>query len=160
MRRLLPLALVGCATTADLGLLQHAPGDGTGASLNGHWGIGAIEHRIVALELNVRGDLATSGNRVAIGGDLLGGLPLIGASRVLARAGLWHALASSTDERGVVPTFEVAGFIPLTVHPPDPDQPQHGSSTAGLVIGVREDLAAAAYTTVFVGITLFAVPGF
>lgn len=155
----LAAALTGCVTSADLGLLQHAPGEGTGGSLTGHWGMGAVEHRVIAAEVGVRGDMATSGDRFAVGANVLGGLP-IGAGKVLARAGIWHAVASNTAEHGVVATFELEGFVPLNDHPTDPKHPEYGSSSAGVVFGVREDLDAVTYTTAFVGLALLFSPGY
>lgn len=155
----LAAALTGCVTSADLGLLQHAPGEGTGGSLGGRWGMGAVQREVLAAEVGVRGDVATSGDRFAVGANVLGGLP-VGAGKVLARAGIWHAVASNTTEHGVVPTFELAGFAPLHDHPTDPRHPEYGSSSAGVVFGVREDLDAVTYTTVFVGLALFFVPGY
>ena len=159
VRSLLTVALVGCATSSELGLLQHAPGDGVGGSLTGHWDLGMMPDRIIAAGLDVRGDVATSGDRFAFGASVLGGLP-IGRYRLLARGGVWHAAFSNTSERTIVPTFELAGYVPWNDHPTDPRHPELGRSSAGLVVGVREDLDAAAYTTIFVGIALFMVPGY
>ncbi len=153
------VALTACATSTDLGLLQRGIGDGTGGSLAGHFGIGAVPDKILAASFDVRGDLATSGDRFAIGGSVLGGLP-VHAFKLLARAGVWHAVASTSVERSIVPTFELAGYVPLNDHPTDPKHPEWGTSTAGVVIGVREDLDLTAYTTVFVGLALFLVPGY
>jgi hypothetical protein len=156
---LLAIALVGCATSAELGLLQHAPGDGTGGSLTGHWGTGLVGDHIVAVAVDVRGDIAASGDRFAVGASVLGGLP-IGRYQVLARGGLWRAAFSNTAERAVVPTLELAGYVPWNDSPTVPKHPEFGWSSAGVVFGVREDLDAAAYTTIFVGIALFTFPGY
>lgn len=155
---LLALAGAGCATSTELGLLQRAPARGTGGSLTGHFGLGAVEDEVLAVSLDLRGDVATSGNRFALGASVLGGLP-IGAWKLLARAGLWRAVTSSVAERAVVPSFEVAGFAPL-VRSFDPQHPMRGSSASGIVFGIREDLDEVAYTTVFVGLALFINPGY
>ncbi len=156
----LGVLFAGCATSMDLGLLQHAPGDGTGGSLTGHMGFGGGVDKLVAVQLDLRGDVAESGSRFAVGGSVLGGLPIVDRYRVLARAGVWHSAYTSTTDRSLVPTFEVAGFIPLNDHPTTPKHPEYGRSEAGLVIGVREDLDTAAYTTVFVGLAVFLLPGY
>lgn len=158
-RSVIAFALVGCATSADLGLLQHAPGSGTGGSLTGHWDTGLVGDDVVAVGVDVRGDIAASGDRFAVGANVLGGLP-IGRYKVLARAGLWRAAFSNTAERAVVPTFELAGYVPWSGPPTDPKHPERGWSSAGVVFGVREDLDAAAYTTIFVGVALFTFPGY
>jgi hypothetical protein len=158
---LLAAGLVGCATSTDLGLLQRSSGGGMGGSLTGHWGFGAVEREVLTVGVDVRGDLADSGNRIAVGGSVLGGLP-VGPIRALARAGIWRAATSNTSERGVVPTFEVAGFIPLRADHPTAERRKvgTGSASSGLIVGVREDLDTAAYTTIFVGVALFMVPGY
>ena len=153
------LFVTGCATSANLGALQHAPGDGTGASLNGHWGFGAVPDKILTLDFDARGDVAERGSRFALGGSVQAGLPIVGQYKLLARAGIWHALASNTEERSVVPTFELAGFIPLRTSF-DPAKPIYGGVTSGIVVGVREDLDVFSYTTVFVGLALYMVPGY
>ena len=147
-----------CATSTELGLLQHAPGEGTGGSLTGHFGLGAVQHEVLAVSLDLRGDVATSGNRFAAGASVLGGVP-IGPGKLLARAGIWRAVTSSVAERAAVPSFELAGFVPL-VHRDEPEHSMYGYSSAGIVFGVREDLDEVAYTTVFVGLALFFVPGY
>jgi hypothetical protein len=155
----LAISAPGCVTTTDLGLLQRAPADGTGASLVGHWGVGAIDRTVVAGGVDVRGDVASGGSRIAVGGSLLGGLAL-GPAKVLARAGAWHAPFSTTRERSVVPTFELAGYVPINHHPTDPRHPERGMSSSGVIFGVREDLDVTAYTTIFLGVALFMVPGY
>ena len=54
----LALVIVGCAsacaTSTELGLLQHSPGEGTGGSLTGHFGLGAVEHEVLAVSLYLR----------------------------------------------------------------------------------------------------------
>lgn len=163
-RRASRLALViacgacACATSTELGLLQHAPGDGTGGSLTGHFGLGAVQREVLAVSLDLRGDVATSGNRFAAGASVLGGVP-IGPGELLARVGIWRAVTSSVVERAAVPTFELAGFVPL-VHRDEPKHSMYGYSSAGLVFGVREDLDEVAYTTLFVGLALFFMPGY
>lgn len=149
----------GCASSIDLGLLQKAPADGTGGSMTGHMGIGAVEDKVVVVQADMRGDVAASGHRFALGGSVLGGLP-IGRLKLLGRVGLWHAIASTADENTIVPTFEIAGYAPLNDHPRDAKQPQFGASSAGVMFGVREDLDDSAYTTVFIGLALFFVPGY
>ena len=157
LRTLTCLLLTGCAAGADLGVLQQGLGQGGGASVTSHLGFGAVPDRIVVVELDARADVATSGNRVALGASVLGGLPL-GPLHVLARAGVWRAVTSNTEERGAVPTFELMGFVPLRKHGAPGDL--RGQSAAGIVFGVREDLDVDAYTTVFVGVRMFMVPGY
>ena len=89
---------------------------------------------------------------------MLGGLP-IGRYRALARAGIWHASLSNTAENSVVPTVELGAFIPLRGEPVD-DGNKFGWSASGLVVGVREDFDVAAYTTIFVALQLWLVPGY
>ena len=149
-----------CATSTEIGLLQHSPGDGTGASMTGHMGFGGGSDKLLAVQLDLRGDVAESGNRFAYGASVLGGLPIIDRYRVLARAGIWHAAFTSTTDRSVVPSFELAGFLPTNEHPIDPKHPERGSSEAGVVVGIREDLDNVAYTTLFVGVALFFLPGY
>jgi hypothetical protein len=153
------LVAAGCATSTELGYVQRTAGGGGGGSLTGHVGFGEVASKVLTVNLDVRGDVAGGGSRVALGGSVLGGLP-VGPIRLLGRAGIWRAVTSNTTERAVVPTFEVAGFIPLNDHPVDPKHPEYGSSSAGVVVGVREDLDDAAYTTAFVGVQLFMVPGY
>jgi hypothetical protein len=152
-------AAAGCALTSDLGVLQRAPAEGMGGSLVGHWGIGAVDRNVVAGGVDVRGDVAAGGSRFAVGASMLGGLA-IGSEKVLARAGVWHAPVSTTSERTLVPTFELAGYVPIHDHPTDPKHPEWGTSSAGVVFGVREDLDSVAYTTIFVGLALFILPGY
>ena len=151
------LLITGCAAGADLGVLQQGLGQGGGGSLTAHLGMGVVPERILVVELDARADVAASGDRIAVGASVLGGLPL-GPVTALARAGVWHAVASNTDERGAVPTFELAGFVPLRKHGTRGDM--RGQGAAGIVFGVREDLDAVAYTTVFVGVRMFLVPGY
>lgn len=159
--RVLALALVaGCAMSTDLGLLQHAPGEGTGGSIDGHIGVGLVPDQILVASVDLRGDVATSGDRFAVGGSVLGGLP-IGRFKALGRIGVWHSAFTTTDDRSLVPSFELAGFIPLTTDQTrDPKHPERGAGDAGLVVGVREDLDQRAYTTIFVGLSLFLMPGY
>lgn len=156
MKLALLAALSGCAMGADAGLLQRGVAEGPGGSFVAHLGVGAVPDKILALQLDTRVDLATSGSRLAPGASLLGGLPVLGG-RVLARAGFWSGVISSRDERSLTPSFELAGYVPLRE---DPGSPRFtGPTSQGIVFGVREDLDYAAYTTVFVGIALFMIPG-
>jgi hypothetical protein len=156
---LFAVALAGCAASADLGVIQRGPLEGAGASATTHLGLGAVLDKIVALSFDLRGDIASSNSRLALGTSALGGVPIGERFHLLGRAGIWHALTSSTEERGVVPTFELAGFITTDAHA-EPDHPEHGVSYGGVVFGVREDLDVAAYTTLFVGYALMFIPGY
>lgn len=166
MRWLALVALSGCATTTNLGLLQRDPGDPVGATIAGSMGLGLVPRDILTLNADVRGDLAArehapgleTGSRFAVGASALGGIP-IGRYEALARVGFWHSVASAIDDRSIVPTFELAGFIPFN-NWDDPKHPEHGAGSSGFVIGVREDLDHTAYTTLFVGLSLFLVPGY
>lgn len=149
--------LCGCALNANVGVLQRGLGTGAGGSLDGHAGIGLVTREIVALEVNTRLDIAAGGSRLAFGTSILGGVP-IGRFRVLARAGLWGAPVSSTEERTVTPSFELAGYVPLRVQPED-KRYRSGPATYGVTFGVREDFDRERYTTLFVGLALFMVPG-
>jgi hypothetical protein len=144
--------------SSDLGMIQRRPGEGMGGSLTAHIGGGLVPTRILVANVDLRGDVAAGGSRFAIGGSLQGGLP-IGSSRILARAGVWHAVASTSLERTVVPSFELAGFVALRDHS-NPAEPKYGSDTAGIVFGIREDLDEVAYTTLFVGLALYFAPGY
>ncbi len=144
-------ALAGCALDADLGLLQRGLADGAGGSLTAHGGVGQVPDKILALQIDTRVDVAESGSRFAAGASVLGGLPVLGG-KVLARAGVWRAIASSVPERVVVPTFELAGYVPLR-------EPGDHTATAGLMFGVRDDIDLANYVTVFVGLAVFVMPG-
>jgi hypothetical protein len=158
VRVLVLLALGACAASADLGVLQRGLGDGAGGSLNGHLGIGAVQRDIVVVDMSTRIDVTQDGSRLAFGGSVLGGLP-IGAFRLLGRAGVWHAPWSSASERTAVPTFELAAYVPLHETPSESDI-KYGWNANGVVIGVREDLDVAAYTTIFVAYQLFLIPGY
>ncbi|MGE5184998.1 MAG: hypothetical protein ACM31C_23175 [Acidobacteriota bacterium] len=148
--------LTGCAMGTDAGVLQRGVAEGAGGSLAAHLGAGLVPDEILALQLDVRVDVAASGSRFAPGASLLGGLPVLGG-RVLARAGIWNGVLSSRAERAVTPSFELAGYIPLRE---DPGSKRFtGPASNGIVFGVREDLDYAAYTTIFVGVALFIVPG-
>lgn len=152
------IGATGCAMNADLGVLQRRVADGTGGSLTGHLGVGMVPRNIVAVQIDSRLDVAASGSRFGVGASVLGGLP-IGPVRALGRAGLWAAAVSSSPERTAVPTFELAVFVPLYEEPEDPKH-RFGPLARGVVVGVREDLDVAAYTTIFVGVALFIVPGY
>jgi hypothetical protein len=158
VRALLLVAIAGCATSADLGVIQSGIGDGMGGSLSGHAGFGGMNRKALAVDISARADIAENNSRLAFGGSVLGGLP-IGSFRVLGRIGLWRAATSSTSERAVVPTFELAGYIPLREDPIVPGD-KHGWFANGVIIGVREDLDVAAYTTIFVGFQAFLIPGY
>ncbi|MEO6777065.1 MAG: hypothetical protein ABI467_29305 [Kofleriaceae bacterium] len=159
MRVVVVATIAGCATSIDAGLMQHAPGDGTAASINGHMAIGPVPDHILVAGFDLRGDLGASGDRFALGASVLGGVP-IGRYKALARAGVWHSAFTTTDDRSIVPSFELAGYVPLDDHPTDPEHPEYGTSSDGIVIGVREDLDQRAFTTIFVGLALFFVPGY
>ncbi len=150
--------MTGCAVGTDLGVIQRRPGEGMGGSLTAHVGMGALPKRILVANVDLRGDVADGGSRFAVGASMQGGLP-IGSSRILARVGLWHAAASTAAERTVIPSFELAGYVALRDHS-NPAEPKYGSSTAGVVFGIREDLDVVAYTTVFVGLALYLMPGY
>ena len=156
--RALVLALAACATSTELGVIQRDVGHDLGGSLGGHFGIGGVGGNTFVVESSVRGDIAQNNSRFAIGADALGGLQL-GRYRALARAGIWHALASSTSENGVVPTVELGAYIPLRGEPVD-DHSKYGWSSSGIVVGVREDFDNVAYTTIFVGLQLWLIPGY
>jgi hypothetical protein len=157
--RLLILMLASCAASADLGVIQRGPLEGAGASATTHLGMGGVLDKIAVLSLDLRGDIASSNSRFAVGTSALGGLPFGDRFHLLGRAGIWRAVTSSTDERGVVPTFELAGLIQTEMHT-ERDHPEHGASSGGVVFGVREDLDVAAYTTLFVGYAFMFVPGY
>lgn len=159
IRSLIWLAVTGCAASADLGVIQRGPLEGAGASATTHLGMGAVLDKIVVLSLDLRGDVASSNSRFAVGASALGGLPIGDLFHLLGRAGIWRAVTSSTEERGAVPTFELAGFIQTDAHA-ERDHPEHGTSYGGVMFGVREDLDVAAYTTLFVGYALMFVPGY
>ena len=156
--RALVLALAACATSTELGVIQHPVGDRMGGSLGGHMGIGAVGANTLVVDASVRGDIGDHNSRFAVGTSVLGGLQL-GRYRALARAGIWHAVASSTSENSVVPTFELGAFIPLRGEPVD-DGSKFGWSASGIVVGVREDVDVVAYTTIFVALQLWLIPGY
>jgi hypothetical protein len=147
--------LGGCAASTDLGVIE---GHGTGGSLGGHIGVGSVQRDIVVADVSLRGDVGTNGARFAYGASVLGGLP-IGDYHLLARAGVWNAPASTRTESTLVPTFELLGYIPLRADPIDPPS-KYGWGSSGVIFGVREDLDVVAYTTVFVGVQLFLIPGY
>lgn len=150
-------ALAGCALNADLGVIQRGPARGTGVSGTAHAGIGAVPDKILALDVDTRIDVAPGGSRLAFGASVLGGLPVFGGG-ILARVGFWKAAVSSSRERVVVPTFELAGFVPLVEHG-DGGPHRTGASAYGVMFGLRDDLDVDNYVTVFVGLALFMVPG-
>lgn len=147
-------------TQTDVGLIQHPALEHAGGSMNMHLGLGGGLDKVVALSFDMRGDIAASNSRFAIGTTALGGLPIGEQFKVLGRAGIWHALVSSTDDRGVVPTFELMGFYRTDDKPVDPQHPEHGASYGGVVFGIREDVDLVAYTTLFVGYAFLFVPGY
>jgi hypothetical protein len=151
------VAATGCAMSADLGVIQHAPGDRTGGSGTAHLGMGGAGKYVAALSLDTRVDVAEGGSRWAAGATLLGGVP-IGRANLLARAGVWRAIVSGTPERAAVPTFELGAYIPL--REVIPDKPEHGTSTQGVIFGVRDDVDTLNYVTVFVGVAMFIIPGY
>ncbi len=153
---LLP-AMSGCAMSATAGAISHDFTDHGGASIDAHAGLGLVGDQILAADVDLRGDIASDNSRFAVGGSVLGGLS-IGGGRLLGRVGLWRAIGSSTSERAVVPTFELAGYVPF--HQTEDTQSKYGWSSIGMVFGIREDLDELAYTTLFVGMQLFVLPGY
>ena len=159
MRALAVIAVAGCATSTDLGVIQRNFGHDLGGSVDGHMGIGAIVRDVVVVDVSLRGDIADANSRFAYGAGVLGGLPIGAKFRALARIGVWNAPFSSAPERTLTPTFEVMGYIPMETAPRDPGS-KYGWSESGVIFGVREDLDVSAYTTVFVGLQLFLIPGY
>jgi hypothetical protein len=161
--RRLPLlcALAGCALDADLGAIQRPTLQDVGASANAHAGFGGIGPKLaLALTLDTRVDVAGDGSRWAGGASFLGGLP-IGPATVFARAGVWRAIVSSAPEAAAVPTFALGAYVPLhEVRPKRPEDAKYGSSSQGLIVGVRDDIDTNNYLTVFVGLALFVSPGY
>jgi hypothetical protein len=157
MRRAVLLVLTGCALNAELGAVQHAPLDHAGGSLAGHLGIGGAGDRLFAVQLDARVDVAEHASRFIGGGSVAGGVSL-GPAILYGRAGIWHAVVSSAPEDSAVPSFELAGYVPLETH--RDDNPQHGSFAQGVTFGVRDDLDTLNAVTVFVGVALFMMPGY
>src|SRR3954463_4178543 len=62
---------VGCAASADLGVIQRGPLEGAGASATTHLGMGAVLDKIVVVSLDLRGDVASSSSRFAVGASAL-----------------------------------------------------------------------------------------
>jgi len=162
---LLPVlcALAGCALDADLGVIQRPTLNDVGASANAHVGLGGIGPKFaLALTVDTRVDVAGDGSRWAGGASFLGGLPLpFGGATVFARAGVWRAIVSSAPEGAVVPTFALGTYVPLhEVRPKRPEDAKYGSSSQGVIVGVRDDIDTNNYLTVFVGLALFISPGY
>jgi hypothetical protein len=78
---------------------------------------------------------------------------------MLARVAVWHASLTTASENTLVPSFELAAFIPLDVTP-ETANPNYGWHASGVIFGIREDLDASAYTTIFVGEQIFLSPGY
>ncbi|MFT3696402.1 MAG: hypothetical protein QM831_24895 [Kofleriaceae bacterium] len=166
MRSLAFVVMAGCAYTADLGVLQRNPGDVTGGTIKMSTGVGLVPRDIVALNVDFRGDISSSehasgqeaGSRFAVGMSALGGVP-VGPGKILGRVGFWHSGFSQIDDRTIVPTFELMGYAPLADNYSQ-KHPEYGASSAGVIFGVREDLDHTAYTTFFVGLAMFLLPGY
>jgi len=156
------LLCAGCALGADGGLLTQPTGQPRGGSVTGHAAIGgggmSTSDYLVAVGIDTRVDVASGGSRWTGGASALGGVKLLGTF-VTARIGVWRAITSSTTEASAVPSFELGAYVPLEEHF-DPKYPEHGASSDGVVIGVREDLDHESYFTVFVGYALFIAPGY
>jgi hypothetical protein len=150
--------LSGCAASANIGAIQHPLAHDLGGAVDTHLGLGRVIDPNIDLDVNLRGDVGDRNSRLAIGGSVFAGKVIANGYRVLARAGIWRAVVSSVGERAVVPTFELAAYIPLR-ETPDPGS-KYGWNAAGVVVGVREDLDLVAYTTLFVGYQLMFVPGY
>ena len=153
----LAFAASGCAMASDLGYISRDAVHDPGGSLNLRGGIGVVNRYTAVIDAEVRTDVAIDNTRLAFGTGLDGGVP-VGNGRLLARVGIWGAVASSTREDSIVPTFELAGYIPD--HESPDSGGQYGWQSGGIVFGVREDLDAVAYTTVFVGYQLYLIPGY
>jgi len=160
VRSLLVLcALAGCALDADLGAIQRPTLKDVGASANAHAGLGGIGPKFaLALTLDTRVDVAGDGSRWAGGASFFGGLP-VGPAMVFARAGVWRAIVSSAPEAAAVPSFALGAYVQLHEVRPEPGRPT-GSSSQGLIVGVRDDIDTNNYLTVFVGLALFVSPGY
>ena len=153
----LAVATSGCALTTSAGMISHDVIHDPGGSLDLRGGIGVVNRYTAVIDVEARTDVAIDNTRLAFGTGLDGGVP-VGTGRLLARVGIWGAVASSTREDSVVPTFELAGYIPD--HETADSTSQYGWQSGGIVFGVREDLDAVPYTTVFVGYQLYLVPGY
>ena len=164
----LQLALVGalcsCVASADLGAIQQPTLTPRGASATGHVAIGgggvSTSPWILGLGLDTRVDAASGGNsRWAAGASALGGVKIVPSFFLTGRIGIWKAIVSSAPEATVVPSFELGGYFPLA-EKYDPKHPQHGASSTGIMVGLREDLDERRYFTVFVGYAVFLLPGY
>jgi hypothetical protein len=148
--------------SVDGGVLTHPEGRPKGASANAHIGFGGggtpNATKLLALSIDTRVDVASGGSRWAAGGSVLGGIRVPGAF-LEARVGVWRAIVSGADEAKAVPSFELGAYIPLNDRF-DPKQPMHGESSTGINFGLREDIDDARYLTVFVGYSLFIIPGY
>jgi hypothetical protein len=153
----LAVAASGCAMTSDLGVISHDAIHDLGGSVDLRGGFGLVTHYTAMVDTEIRGDVAVDNTRLAFGTGVDGGVP-IGEGRLLARVGIWGAVASSTRENSVVPSFELAGYIPD--HETPAPGSKYGWQSGGIVFGVREDLDVVAYTTAFVGYQLFFIPGY
>ena len=152
----------GCALGVDGGVLQRPPLSPRGASLTGHIGLGgggmSTSRYLLAFDLDTRVDIASDASRWAAGASALGGIKLPGFF-LDARVGIWRAIVSGGPEASAVPSFELGAYVPLRERF-DPARPEHGASSDGLVLGIREDLDEERYFTVFVGYALFLLPGY
>lgn len=153
--------LAGCALDADLGVIQRAPLHDVGGSANAHAGFGGLGPKFaLALGVDTRVDVAGDGSRWAGGASFLGGLP-VGPATILARVGVWRAIVSSAPEAAAVPSFSLAAYVPMhEVRPKRPEDAKYGSSSQGLIVGVRDDIDTNNYLTVFIGMALFVSPGY
>jgi hypothetical protein len=147
----------GCAMTSDLGVISHDAIHDLGGSVALRGGIGVVNRYTAMIDTEIRGDVASDNTRLAFGTGVDGGVP-IGTARLLARVGIWGAVASSTREDSIVPSFELAGYIPD--HESSDTDSKYGWQSGGIVFGVREDLDVVPYTTVFVGYQLYLIPGY
>jgi hypothetical protein len=154
--------LAGCAASGTAGLIAHPPADDLGASFDGRLGIGGVVDTTVVLDLDTRVDVAHDNSRFALGTGVTGGYPLFGRTRVLARAGIWGSLLSTPVDRSIVPTFELAAYIPSDESPHTADSigSKFGWHSTGLTVGVREDLDTVPYTTLFIGGAFYLIPGY
>ena len=163
-KRALLLVLVGgCAASIDGGLLQQPALSPKGGSVTGHIGMGgggmSTSPYMLAIDLDTRVDVASGGSRWTAGASALGGLKIVPKFFLDARVGIWRAIVSGASESSVVPSFELGGYVPLEERY-DKKYPEHGTSSTGVVFGVREDLDQVNYFTVFVGYAIFIIPGY
>lgn len=162
MRVALLLLFAGCALGADAGVLTQPTLHPKGGSGTVHLGFGdggmSTSDAVLAVSLDSRVDIASGGSRWNVGASALGGVHLPGFFP-FGRVGVWRAIVSGATENAAVPSFELGAFIP-TSERYDAKHPQYGASVKGFVVGIREDIDDVNYFTVFVGGTLFVVPGY